>query len=105
MPPALDLRGAWRATTLPQPPDDVRGRVGGCPPAAVGASTDSQSVWHPIAPFRGRIPPGAAPTQDRAVDVPHPVGAAPYAFLHAVGAAPKPGAAPKGSVRPGAVSP
>ncbi|CAM5394030.1 hypothetical protein SVIOM74S_07641 [Streptomyces violarus] len=39
-----------------------KGTCRGCPPAAVGASTDSQSVTHPIAPFRGRTPPGAAPT-------------------------------------------
>ncbi|WP_435859158.1 PfkB family carbohydrate kinase [Streptomyces neyagawaensis] len=50
---------------------DVRGCVGGCPPAAVGASTGPASRETDSAPFRGRTPPGAPPTH------PHTPGARP----------------------------
>ncbi|MFJ7044851.1 sugar kinase, partial [Streptomyces sp. NPDC101112] len=39
---------------------DVRGCVGGCPPAAVGASTGPASRETECAPVRGRAPPGGA---------------------------------------------
>jgi hypothetical protein len=48
---------AGRDPTRPHPRTASRGRVGGCPPAAVDASTDSESASDPIAPFRGRTPP------------------------------------------------
>ncbi|MDQ1048535.1 hypothetical protein QFZ76_006771 [Streptomyces sp. V4I2] len=51
--------GRW---TLPQSRTAGRGRVGGCPPAAVGASTPVPPWPTDSAPFRGRTPPGAAPT-------------------------------------------
>ncbi|MFS8200992.1 sugar kinase [Streptomyces sp. CWNU-52B] len=45
----------------PQPRTDARGRAGGCPPAADGASTAATSQAPDSAPDRGRTPPGAHP--------------------------------------------